>query len=438
MKGTLGEKRRLTLLFPGGQEGQVPGKLLASFEVPIASKRVYVVLNPSQDGSPSYRAIVIPATRMPVGSMLVMNATSLPVVLKIEGSKPYPLRSRQSLVLKAQTPSVSQAVEILLPSEKVKGQWDPVFSSKWHLASEKREFCFLYPASKGRGWRGSHGAGRRGESRMASVGGGVSEIHKIFPLYLHGLGEGLASGLPTERWKGGFIFLFRPSHGPECPHQAKPESHDMKKTHRSITLLAAMALSLPVTGAVIVLDDDADRDFAAGPNVSTTAFSTDHNNGGWGSGPQYFNSTNAYNGGTVAPYNGGSPGPASAIYVFDGSMGIIAGATYNVYATWAQAGQGNTGPATYGVSDGLGDVVVNQTLAVASDILVPDPFVGDMKNFQLLGQIVDDGDGVITVTLTADGTNFVLADAVAVDLVPEPSSLALLGLGGLALLRRRR
>ena len=210
----------------------------------------------------------------------------------------------------------------------------------------------------------------------------------------------------------------------------------MKKTF-SIPFATLAALVLPVSGAVIVLDDDGDRDFAAGPQVTTFQFSS-HDNGGWGVGTQYFNQTVAYNGGATPPHNGGTPGDATATYTLDASMGVVAGQTYNVYATWAQPGQSNTGPATYTVSDGLGDVIVDQKLAVAPDIQIHDPFVGDDKNFQLLGQVIEDGDGVITITLTGTTSNFVLADAVALDSVPEPASAMLFCLGGLALIRRRR
>ena len=212
----------------------------------------------------------------------------------------------------------------------------------------------------------------------------------------------------------------------------------MKKnpTTLLLTLAGTLGLTLSAMGAPIVLDDDADRDFAAGPHVTTNGFSS-HDNGGWGVGTQFFNQTVAYNG-DGANHNGGSPAPATATYTLDASLGVVAGQTYNVYATWTQNGQGNAGPATYTVSDGLGDVVVDQKLAVADDLRVADPFDGEEKKFQLLGQVVEDGDGIITITLTADGSNFVLADAVALDSVPEPASAALLGLGGLALMLLRR
>ena len=193
----------------------------------------------------------------------------------------------------------------------------------------------------------------------------------------------------------------------------------MKKLWFSVVILLVVAFA--ASAAVIVIDDDGDRDFVAGPDCVTVNMS-DHNNGGWGANADSFNDTMAYNGGETEPYNAGTPGAnASATYTFDPGMGVVAGQTYNVYATWRQAGQGNLGPATYTVSDGLGDVVVNQTLSPVADILITDP--DPMQNnggvtefgFQLLGQIVEDGDGVITITLSNDGANFFLADAVAIN-----------------------
>jgi MYXO-CTERM domain-containing protein len=208
----------------------------------------------------------------------------------------------------------------------------------------------------------------------------------------------------------------------------------MKKQH-SMLFAALVALALPASGAVIVLDDDGDRDNAAGPNVTTVGFST-HNNGGWGVNADNFNRTTAFN-------NTAGDTAATATYTLDVSQGVVAGEAYFVYATWPQNGQGNLGPATYTVSDGLGAVTVDQTLAVAPDLLVTDPYDGAGKHFQYLGQITDDGDGIITITLKlgTGNSNFIMADAVALQTVPEPSSASFLlglGLGGLALMQRRR
>ena len=179
-------------------------------------------------------------------------------------------------------------------------------------------------------------------------------------------------------------------------------------------LVIMCMVSFTVSAAVIVIDDDGDRDGVAGPNVTSVNMSS-HDNGGWGSGTQYFNTTNAYNG-DGDNFNGGAPGAgASVTYTFDSGIGVLPGVGYNVYVTWPQPGQGNLGPATYTVSDGLGDVDVDQTLPVEDDTKVYDVFNDEDKNFQLIGNVVEDGDGIITIVLFNDGANFFIADAVAIE-----------------------
>ena len=111
------------------------------------------------------------------------------------------------------------------------------------------------------------------------------------------------------------------------------------KINNKAVILAALVLTGPAHAAITVIDDDGNRDAAAGPNVTTTGFSS-NDNGGWGSGAQYFNSTNAYNG-SGASNNGGTPTAATATYTFGG---LLTGQIYDVYATWAQAGQGEVVP----------------------------------------------------------------------------------------------
>ena len=211
---------------------------------------------------------------------------------------------------------------------------------------------------------------------------------------------------------------------------------------RAVLLTGAgiLGFAAAASGTVIVIDDDGDNDGVAGPNVVTVALSS-HDNGGWGPAWDMFNDPSAYNGGGD-DFNTNTPGIASATYTFNAPLGVVAGGTYNVYVYGRQ--QGNTGPAIYTVGDGGGAVGVDMTLAPTADIMILDPDPnGDNGGvthfgFQKIGTVVEDGDGVIAVVLASTADNFINVDAVAIEFVPEPGSLALLGLGGLALLLRRR
>ena len=191
--------------------------------------------------------------------------------------------------------------------------------------------------------------------------------------------------------------------------------------------------------AVIVIDDDGDNDTVAGPDVVTWQVSS-HDNGGWGTSWDMFNDTSAYNGGGV-DFNTNTPGVSITTYTFTTALGVVPGTEYNVYAYWR--GQGNTGPAIYTIGDGGAAVVVDMTSYPTADIMILDPDPAGNNNgvthfgFQLLGTVVEDGDGVLTVVLAADGQNFINVDAVAIEVIPEPATMMLLGLGGL-LLRRKR
>ncbi len=58
------------------------------------------------------------------------------------------------------------------------------------------------------------------------------------------------------------------------------------KINNKAVILAALVLTGPAHAAITVIDDDGNRDAAAGPNVTTTGFSS-NDNGGWGSAGPY-------------------------------------------------------------------------------------------------------------------------------------------------------
>ena len=124
--------------------------------------------------------------------------------------------------------------------------------------------------------------------------------------------------------------------------------------------------------------------------------------------------------------------------------GFTAGQTVNVYAHWREDAQGNADTlASYSVNGGTA-VVYDQTTGAGSfaadltlnDTITGDPVATDLS-FHLIGTALVDGTGQVQAIMTR-GANFAEMDAVAFVVVPEPSSAALLGLGGLALILRRR
>lgn len=136
--------------------------------------------------------------------------------------------------------------------------------------------------------------------------------------------------------------------------------------------------------------------------------------------------------------NGGAA--TSASWAFDGlSVGV-----YDVYASWKNDGQANVSMAHYTGTDGFVNIDLDQRGGAAA---LPGVVISDGANdinFASVGQVtVADGGFTLTVddsvTGGADGNTFIFADAVAIrSAIPEPSSFALLGLGLVSLLRRRR
>jgi len=115
---------------------------------------------------------------------------------------------------------------------------------------------------------------------------------------------------------------------------------------------------------------------------------------------------------------------------------------YDVYANWI--GQSNTDPSTtYTLSDGGGVVTKSQfNNNSVADLALVDPLNGGSLNMELLQANVSITDGNFDVTVTVPTAGyFAFVDAIALQLIPEPSTFALAAIGLLALLawgRRRR
>ncbi len=123
--------------------------------------------------------------------------------------------------------------------------------------------------------------------------------------------------------------------------------------------------------------------------------------------------------------------------------GPLAGATgdYNIYATWPATNNVNTannGLVNFTVDDGVGTVF---TVQLSQNTVQDDDGDGFGGNEWIyLGTATLDASTTYTLKQEATGNSFVSMRAAGYlfDAVPEPASLGLMGLGGLAMLSRQR
>ncbi|MGB0991312.1 MAG: PEP-CTERM sorting domain-containing protein [Akkermansiaceae bacterium] len=148
--------------------------------------------------------------------------------------------------------------------------------------------------------------------------------------------------------------------------------------------------------------------------------------------------TNGTDGDTIAYGNDGLWSDAGDVtYSYTG----LAAGTYNVYLTWYSNGDTSaTGVMANGVN--LGAIPLTPGPDTTNGFEAYDEvndLATEFEPFQLVGTATVTGAGTLDVVLTPQGANgFGRYDAVAISSVPEPSSAALLGLGGLTLILRRR
>ena len=197
----------------------------------------------------------------------------------------------------------------------------------------------------------------------------------------------------------------------------------MQKSIQKLFKLATVgSLLLAATSAqaALIVIDNGDAGYAStGFTIQTSA-------------SNHFDGDSEFN---TAADNGGF-----ATWTFTG----LTNGTYDVFATWQQGSQSNLATLSpFSGTDGLVSTTVNQEIAPTADFQINDTDGDGILTFDFvkLGTVtVSDTNFQVRLDAVVGGTNqdFVLADAVAISHVPEPSSTALLGLGGLALILRRR
>lgn len=241
---------------------------------------------------------------------------------------------------------------------------------------------------------------------------------------------------------------------------------------KKMTLLAGLAgsalLASGASAAFVAETDDPIANFGFGgdtttasASVASSAIGTSASNSLFGGNGSAFPDTYifSYTPGTDAdnfsPAAGSFLGEQSGVGDTAGTTptatGIAGGATgfYNVYITVPASTNISGGDTTVTVSgDGAPVVnVLNLNSGGTGANLNPDPnlaFVGGANNaWHFVGEVAITAGTTSTVTFEAGANTFVSMRAHGalwefVRPIPEPGSLALLGLGGLAMLRRRR
>jgi hypothetical protein len=124
-------------------------------------------------------------------------------------------------------------------------------------------------------------------------------------------------------------------------------------------------------------------------------------------------------------YGAGGSGTQTLTFVFSG---LDSNLTYNI--------QGVIGGFTgNGVTDGTSMTIDGSTQDFSPDTMSSDPRIVNFSDIS-----VDSGTGTTdgSLTITVQNGGIPVISALTISTVPEPSSTALLGLGGLALILRRR
>jgi hypothetical protein len=216
----------------------------------------------------------------------------------------------------------------------------------------------------------------------------------------------------------------------------------MFKKTALVTALAGLALT-GAANAALVIDTDTDgtdwliqttetggSQTFEGNSVTSTASRT----GTWSRGvvgqPAY---------GFIQHSTGGAGDPAAATATGTWTFSNLAAGQYDVATTFKANGASNVRHTVQGVEvlvDQSGQPGANEGPSFTTNYVGDRPFD---YNFVIIDTVTVAANGSITVTIdNSNNTGTLAMDSVGLTLVPEPGSLALLGLGGLMITRRRR